>query len=162
MRLFDETRVTLVAALDDRLPEKQLIPAWRGFLYAGNLFQFVPKALLATESGMEAHAYDLLVDEGVKMDATIATDPKWQEIIDGLVDQELIDMAKRLRNEGIPAAEAGLYSEEDDAPMSEFQWNDKKVLVQSEDESEYKAFLQAQGWKVYGPDVEGVLLALKE
>ncbi len=162
VRLFDETRVTLVAALDDRLPEKQLIPAWRGFLYAGNLFQFVPKALLATESGMEAHAYDLLVDEDVKMDGAITTDPKWQEIIDGLVDQELMDMAKRLRNEGIPAPEAGLYSEEDDAPMSEFQWNEKKVLVQSEDESEYKAFLQAQGWKVYGPDVEGVLLALKE
>ena len=46
--------------------------------------------------------------------------------------------------------------------MSEFQWSEKKVLVQSEDESDYKAFLQTQGWKVYGPDYEGVSLALKE
>ena len=84
------------------------------------------------------------------------------KIIEGLVDQELIDLAKQLRDEGIPAPEAGLYSDEDDAPMSEFQWDDKKVLVQSDDEADYKAILQTQGWKVYGPDYEGVSLALKE
>ena len=74
----------------------------------------------------------------------------------------MIEIAKQLRDEGISAPEAGLYSDEDDAPMSEFQWSEKKVLVQSEDESDYKAFLQTQGWKVYGPDYEGVSLALKE
>ena len=46
--------------------------------------------------------------------------------------------------------------------MSEFQWPDKKVLVQSEDEEEYKEKLQSAGWKVYGPDYDGVSLALKE
>ena len=83
-------------------------------------------------------------------------------IIEGLVDQDLIDLAKRLRDEGIPAPEAGLYSDEDDAPMSEFQWTNKKVLVQSEDEEAYKERLQSEGWKVYGPDYDGVSLALKE
>ena len=162
VRIFDETKITTVAVLDDGIPEKQLIPAWRGFLYAGNLLQFVPKSLLATESGIAAHAYDQLIDEGVMPTDAITIDPKWKDIIEGLVDQDLIDMAKRLRDEGTPAPEAGLYSDEDDAPMSEFQWSEKKVLVQSEDESEYKALLQTQGWKVYGPDYEGVSLALKE
>ena len=46
--------------------------------------------------------------------------------------------------------------------MSEFQWEDKKVLVQSEDEAVYKERLQVQGWKVYGPDYEGISNALKE
>lgn len=162
VRIFDETKITVVAVIDDGLPEKQLIPAWRSFLYTGNLLQFVPKSLLATESGIAAHAYDQLIDEGVKPTDAITIDPKWKDIIEGLVDQDLIDMAKRLRDEGIPAPEAGLYSDGDDAPMSEFQWSEKKVLVQSEDESEYKALLQTQGWKVYGPDYEGVSLALKE
>ena len=162
VRIFDESKVTLVAILDDSLTEKQLIPAWRGFLYAGNLLQFVPKSLLATESGIAAHAYDQLIDEGPKPTDAITIDHNWKDIIEGLVDQDLIEMAKRLRDEGISAPEAGLYSDEDDAPMSEFQWSEKKVLVQSEDESDYKAFLQTQGWKVYGPDYEGVSLALKE
>lgn len=162
VRIFDESKVTLVAILDDSLTEKRLIPAWRGFLYAGNLLQFVPKSLLATESGIAAHAYDPLIDEGPKPTDAITIDHNWKDIIEGLVDQDLIEMAKRLRDEGISAPEAGLYSDEDDAPMSEFQWSEKKVLVQSEDESDYKAFLQTQGWKVYGPDYEGVSLALKE
>lgn len=162
VRIFDETQITVVAVLDDGLTEKQLVQAWRGFLYVGNLLQFVPKSLLATKSGIEAHAYDQLIDEGPKPKDAVTIDSKWKEIIEGLVDQELIDLAKQMRDDGFPAPEAGLYSEEDDAPMSEFQWSDKKVLVQSEDESDYKVFLQAQGWKVYGPDYEGVSLALKE
>lgn len=162
IRIFDESQMTAVAILDDQLPEKQLVSAWREFLYMGNLLQFVPKSLLATASGINAHAYDQLIDEGSKSTETISIDPKWKDIIEGLVDQELIDLAKRLRDDGVPAPEAGLYSDEDDAPMSEFQWDDKKVLVQSEDEMDYKAILQAQGWKVYGPDYEGVSLALKE
>ena len=162
VRIFDESKVTAVAVLDDQLPEKQLVPAWRGFLYMGNLLQFIPKSLLAAVSGINAHAYDQLIDEGPKPTDAVTIDPKWKDIIEGLVDQELIDLAKRLRDDGIPAPEAGLYSDEDDAPMSEFQWDDKKVLVQSEDEADYKAILQTQGWKVYGPDYEGVSLALKE
>ena len=78
------------------------------------------------------------------------------------MDPPLVDIAKRLRDEGIPAPKAGLYSDEDDTPMSEFQWEDKKVLVQSEDEAVYKERLQVQGWKVYGPDYEGISNALKE
>ena len=162
VRIFDESKVTAVAVLDDQLPEKQLVSTWRGFLYIGNLLQFVPKSLLAAVSGINAHVYDQLIDEGPEPTDTISIDPKWKDIIEGLVDQELIDLAKRLRDDGVPAPEAGLYSDEDDAPMSEFQWDDKKVLVQSEDEADYKAILQTQGWKVYGPDYEGVSLALKE
>ncbi|MBQ9007896.1 MAG: DEAD/DEAH box helicase [Clostridia bacterium] len=163
VHLFDESRVTAVAVLDDQLPEKQLVPAWRGFLYMGNLLQFIPKALLATIGGIAAHAYDLLIEEAARVtDAAITIDPRWKDIIEGLVDQELIDLAKRLRDDGVPAPEAGLYAEKDDAPMSEFQWSDRKVLVQSEDEAGYKAFLQTQGWKVYGPDYDGISLALKE
>lgn len=162
MRIFDETKVTVVVTLDDRLPEAQLVPAWRGFLHISNLLQFVPKALLAAESGISSHAYDQLIDEGQKPSDTISIDPKWKDIIEGLVDQALIDLAKRLRDDGVVAPEAGLYSDEDDAPMSEFQWTDKKVLVQSEDEEAYKGRLQSEGWKVYGPDYDGVSLALKE
>ena len=162
VRIFDETKVTVVVTLDDRLPEAQLVPAWRGFLHISNLLQFVPKALLAAESGILAHVYDQLIDEGQKPSDTISIDPKWKDIIEGLVDQALIDLAKRLRDDGVVAPEVGLYSDEDDAPMSEFQWPDKKVLVQSEDEEEYKEKLQSAGWKVYGPDYDGVSLALKE
>ncbi len=162
VRIYDESRVTAVAVLDDQLPEMQLVTAWRGFLYMGNLLQFVPKSLLAAESGINAHAYDQLIDEGPRPTDAISIDPKWKDIIEGLVDQELIDLAKRLRDDGVSAPEAGLYADEDDAPMSEFQWKDRKVLVQSEDEADYKAILQTQGWKVYGPDYEGVSLALKE
>ena len=162
VRIFDETKVTAVAVLDDALPEKQLIPAWRGFLHIGNLLQFVPKSLLAAQSGIDGHAYEQLVDDGVKPSDTVAVDPEWKDIIEGLMDQALIEMAKKLRDDGIPAPEAGLYSEEDDAAMSEFQWEDRKVLVQSSDEEDYKELLESQGWKVYGPDYEGVSAALKE
>ena len=92
----------------------------------------------------------------------ISIDPKWKDIIEGLVDQDLIDLARRLRDEGVSAPEAGLYADEDDAPMSEFQWSEKKILVQSEDELDYKTFLETQGWKVYGPNYEDVSIALKE
>ena len=142
--------------------ETQLVPAWRGFLYISNLLQFVPKSLLAAESGIHGHLYDTLIDEGQKPSDAITIDPKWKDIIDGLFDPALIDLAKRLRDDGISAPEAGLYSEDDDAPMSEFQWEDCKVLVQSEDEQGYKEFLQSQGWKVFGPDYDGVSIALKE
>jgi hypothetical protein len=124
--------------------------------------QFIPKALLAAESGIDSHADDQLIDEGLRPSDAVTIDPKWKDIIEGLVDQTIIDLAKRLRDEGIQAPEAGLYSEEDDAPMSEFQWSDQKVLVQSEDEVGYKELLQAQGWKVFGSDHDGVSLAMKE
>lgn len=162
VRIYDETKVSAVVVLDDSLVESKLIPAWRGFLYVSNLLQFVPKALLAVESGISDQSYALIIEEEAKPSDTVSIDPKWKDIIDGLVDQALIDIAKRLRDDGIPAPEAGLYSDEDDTPMSEFQWNDKKVLVQSEDESDYKERLQAQGWKVYGPDYDGISNALKE
>ncbi len=162
VRIYDETKITAAVILNDQMPEDQQIPAWRGFLYMSNLLQFIPKSLLAAESGITNHKYDLLIDEGQKPSDAISIDPEWKDIIEGLVDQALIDLAKRLRDDGFPAPEAGLYSEEDDTPMSEFQWNDRKILVQSEDEADYKELLQAQGWKVYGPDYEGVSLALKE
>lgn len=143
--------------------ESQLVPAWRGFLYISNLLQFIPKVLLASESGISEHEYDSLIEEVQKPSDAITIDPKWKDIIEGLIDQaDLIDLAKRLRDDGIPAPTAGLYSEEDDAPMSEFQWEDRRVLVQSEDELSYKDLLQNQGWKVFGPDYEGVSHALKE
>ena len=162
VRIFDETKVSVVALLNDDLPEKQLVKAWRGFLHVGNLLQFVPKSLLAAESGIAGHAYDQLIDEGPSPTDAVKIDPKWKDIIRSLVDQDVIDLAKRLRDEGFPAPEEGLYSADDDAPMSEFQWSDKKVLVQSDDESGHKGFLQSQGWKVFGLDYEGVSLALKE
>jgi DEAD/DEAH box helicase domain-containing protein len=162
VRIYDETKVTVVTTIDDQMLETQLIPAWRGFLHISNLMQFIPKALLAAESGIDSHAYDKLIDEGLRPSDAVTIDPKWKDIIEGLVDQTIIDLAKRLRDEGIQAPEAGLYSEEDDAPMSEFQWSDQKVLVQSEDEVGYKELLQAQGWKVFGSDHDGVSLAMKE
>lgn len=162
VRIFDEGKTTAVVVLDDRMVESQLVPAWRGFLYMSNLLQFVPKALLAAKSGIEDHAYDTLIEEGQQPSAATTIDPKWKDIIEGLFDQSLIDLAKRLRDDGIPAPAAGLYSDEDDAPMSEFQWEDQKVLVQSEDELDYKELLQNQGWKVFGADYDGVSLALKE
>ncbi len=162
VRIFDETKVTAVLTLDDQLPESKLVPAWRGFLHISNLLQFVPKALLAAESGIRAHKYDALIEEGQKPTAAVKIDSKWKIIIDGLVDPPVIDLAKRLRDEGVVAPEEGLYSKEDDAPMSEFQWADKKVLVQSDDEQSYKELLESQGWKVYGPDYASVSLAVKE
>ena len=131
-------------------------------MHITNLVQFIPKALLATESGIATHAYEKLIDEGPAPSDTVNIDPKWKDIIDGLFDASLIDMAKRLRDEGIIAPESGLYSEEDDTPMSEYKWPDKKILVQSEDEEAYKEQLQGQGWKVFSSDYDGVLLALKE
>jgi len=62
VRLFDEKKVTAVAILDDQLIESQLVLGWRGFLYISNLLQFIHKALLATESGLTAHAYDIIDD----------------------------------------------------------------------------------------------------
>ena len=162
VRLYDETKVNAVVILDDQMPEAQLVPAWRGFLYICNLLQFIPKTLLATQSGIATHSYDTLIEEDQKPSDTISIDPQWKDIIEGLFDQVLIDLAKHLRDDGVPAPEAGLYSEEDDAPMSEFQWPDKKVLVQSDDELAYKELLQAQGWKVYSADYNDVSLALKE
>lgn len=162
IRIFDETATTAVVVLDDSMEERQLVPAWRGFLHISNLLQFIPKALLAVKSGLDAHSYDALIEEGQYPSGAIMIDTKWKDIIDGLVDQPLIDLAKRLRDEGVPAPEEGLYSDEDDAPMSEFQWTDSKVLVQSEDELGYKAFLESQGWRVYSSDYDGVSLALKE
>ena len=162
IRIFDETKATAVVILDDQMMEEKLVPAWRGFLYISNLLQFIPKSLLATESGINAHLYDTLIDDGPMPSGTIVIDSKWKDIIDGLFDQTLLDLAKRLRDDGIPAPQAGLYSEEDDAPMSEFQWEDSKVLVQSEDELDYKEYLQSKGWKVFGPDYDGVSAALKE
>ena len=162
VRLFDETKATAVVVLDDRMKESHLVPAWRGFLYVSNLLQFIPKVLLAAKSGIEDHAYDTLIEEGQKPSDAITIDPKWKGIIEGLFDQALIDLAKRLRDDGFPAPSEGLYSEEDDAPMSEFQWEDRKVLVQSEDEFDYKEGLQSRGWKVFGADYEGVSNALKE
>ena len=144
------------------MPEIKLAPAWRGFLYISNLLQFLPKALLAAESGIRAHKYETLIEEGQKPSAAVKIDSKWKNVIEGLVDPPVIDLAKRLRDDGIPAPEEGLYSEEDDAPMSEFQWADRKVLVQSEDEQSYKELLESQGWKVYGPDYSGVSRAVKE
>ena len=162
MRVYDETKVTAAVILDDQLPEDQLVPAWRGFLHIGNLLQFIPKTLLAAESGVAAHAYDQLIDDGPQVEDTVPVDAHWKDIIDGLFDQAVTDLARKLRDDGIPAPEPGLYSEEDDAPMSEFQWEDKKVLVQSDDETDYKESLQARGWKVFGPDYEAVSAALKE
>ena len=162
VRIYDETKVSVVVILNDSLGESKLIPAWRGFLYVSNLLQFVPKALLAAESGIRDQAYVSLIEEEAKPSDAVAIDPGWKDIIEGLVDPPLIDISKRLRDEGIPAPTAGLYSDEDDTPMSEFQWEDKKVLVQSEDESVYKERLQADCWKVYGPDYEGISNALKE
>ena len=75
--------------------ETQLVPAWRGFLYISNLLQFVPKSLLAAESGIHAHLYDALIDEGQKPSDTITIDPKWKDIIDSLFDQALIDLARK-------------------------------------------------------------------
>ena len=163
VRLFDESKVTAVAILDDRMVESELVPAWRGFLHISNLFQFIPKVLLAAESGIDDHEYDTLIEEDQKPSDGVTIDPKWKDIIEGLVDQAaLIDLAKRLRDEGFPAPEPGLYSDEDDAAMSEFQWEARKVLVQSDDEAGYRELLQSQGWKVFGPDYDGVSLALKE
>ena len=124
--------------------------------------QFVPKALLAAESGIASHAYESLTEEGTRPSAEVSIDLNWNDIIDGLVDQPVIEVAKRLRDDGIPAPEAGLYSEEDDTPMSEFQWAGMKVLVRSEDEAEFRESLQSQGWKVFGPDYDDISLALKE
>ena len=162
VHIFDEAKVTVVTVLDDSLPEERLIPAWRGFLHIGNLLQFIPKALLATEAGIEAHTYDLLIEEEAKPSDAIAIDPKWKDIIDFLADPEIIDLAKHLRDDGIPAPEEGFYSKEDDSPMSEFQWPASKVLVQSKDEVSHKPILQTQGWKVFGPDYNGISNALKE
>ena len=104
----------------------------------------------------------MLIEEEPKPSDAIQIDRRWKDVIEGLVDQALVDLAKRLRDEGVPAPTAGLYSDEDDAPMSEFQWEDRMVLVQSEDEVAYKERLQSQGWKVFGPDYDDVSHALKE
>ena len=160
--VFDEMKTSAVVVLDDSMLENELVPAWRGFLYISNLLQFIPKALLAAESGLRSHAYDTLIEEGQKPSDTVQIDPKWKDIIEGLFDQAVIDLAKRLRDDGIPAPDEGLYSDEDDSPMSEFQWEDRKVLVQSEDETGYREVLQSQGWNVFGTDYDGISLALKE
>ncbi len=162
VRIFDETKTSAVMLLDDQMPESKLVPAWRGFLHLSNLLQFVPKALMATEGSLAAHLYDRLIDEGPIPSDTVQIDKGWQDIIAGLFDQALIDLANRLRDDGVPAPEAGLYSDEDDAPMSEFQWESRKILVQSEDEEAYKQLLISQGWKVYGPDYDEISLAFKE
>ena len=161
-RIYDESKVSSVVILDDSLGEDQLVSAWRGFLHISNLLQFIPKALLAVKSGIANHRYENLIEEVQQPSAAVTIDPKWKDIIEGLVDQPVIDLAKRLRDEGLSAPGAGLYSEEDDAPMSEFQWDENRILIQSEDESSYKETLQNQGWKVFGPDYDSVIQAIKE
>jgi Distinct helicase family with a unique C-terminal domain including a metal-binding cysteine cluster len=162
VRIYDETKITIVVILDDQLPEKDLIPAWRGFLYIGNILQFVPKSLLAANSGLAANRYEKLIDDGPVPSDVVTIDPKWKDIVEGLFDQDVIELAKKLRDNGIPAPTEGLYSEDDDSPMSEFQWEEKKVLVQTAEESTYKDYLLKQGWKVFGPDYDSVSAALKE
>ena len=91
VRLFDETKTTAVVILDDQMEESRLVPAWRGFLHIGNLMQFVPKALLAAKGGISGHDYDALIEEGQKPSGSVAIDPKWKDVIEGLFDQALID-----------------------------------------------------------------------
>lgn len=155
---FDETACSAVVRFDDTAAEKgsEFENAWAQFLLIGNLFQFLKKQIIVTESGIDNNIYHWRVSTSpvitvppVTVNNRESNDAQWDEVIrDELFDTDAISLARKLKSEGCPVPDCIGY-EIDGEVVAELAWEAKKVAVQLPAQAEYHSALEDAGWKVF-------------
>ena len=155
-RSMQDVRVWL--AVDDRdmtVGSADQIEAWRDWLAAGNILQFLPPGRF--------HAPSYSTAEPVAA-APVALPGPWQEIID-VCDGPVRGLAVELAEAGVSLPEPG-HEIDDGAYQLDLAWPDHRLAVvlddvdDDEDADERDAWLSAHGWTVLPPEVEAVRAAL--
>jgi DEAD/DEAH box helicase domain-containing protein len=136
--------------------------AWREYLRASNLLQFLPGAIWVTTQGLTEGSYGSLLDREAAQ--------KRDEVEDFLID--VMDEGARLlvgnlRKAGCALPELGYELADSDGEiygMAELAWPEERVLVVTEQQAEFRPPAEAVGWHVFDArcGFEEVLPALKK
>ena len=121
--------------------------AWRGFLRAMNLFQFLPHIFFTTSSGLQEGRYDSLAGD------VEPEDYSWEEVY-ARASEECRALVKALQESGItaPIVDYTLKNHRDPSrTYAEFAWETEQVAVLRSDQwDQRRPFIDA-GWTVFLP-----------
>ena len=144
-------------AVDDRdsvVGTDQQIDAWRDWLAASNVLQFLPTGRF------HATSYSTAAPSVASTSAPRALPVPWQalvEVSDGVVQQLLAELASG----ATPLPEAG-FEVDDGEYLLDLAWPDHRVAVVlvGDDDEDRDAWLAGNGWTVLPPDASAVRVAL--
>ncbi|WP_219420242.1 DUF1998 domain-containing protein [Pseudonocardia nigra] len=145
-------------AVDDRdstVGESEQVEAWRDWLAAGNVLQFLPPGRF------HASSYSTVVEPSDAGPATAALPVAWQQIVD-VSEAPLHGLVIELAGV-VPLPVAGLEVD-DGEHVLDLAWPDRRIAVvlgdDDDDDEGRDAWLAAHGWTVLPPDAGGVRAAL--
>ncbi len=133
---------------------------WNGLLRFMNVMQFSSCFAAVTKKGLNDNVYTVLATQNSASDiiSTSYADTEWSSIYQLLFDESVIAFAKQLEQVKIsPPDEVGYELEQDGLGVVaeiEMAWIDKKIACLTENQLEYKGYLEENGWIVIDPKEE--------
>jgi DEAD/DEAH box helicase domain-containing protein len=141
--------------LEDRIRSQEFQEEWNGFLRLFNLFQFLPRCIAMSATGIEDSTVDM---SGVVMlagsalrEVGTASESAWNEILE-LSDTLVRPLIERLHESGKGLPEVGFEIVGSDgtvAGQAELAWETEKIAVLLDEQLPYRDEFENQGWKIF-------------
>lgn len=134
--------------------EEALHHAWRMWLHAFNVLQFMPGTWLVEREGLLEHDYDVLSASSksarpAQGETQAALNGIWQAVIEQVMEPMAAGM-KALANAGVSPPEVGLELADSKGRAvadCELAWGDTKLAVLRADQEDLQEHWVTQGWK---------------